>query len=94
MKFKITVITVCCNEKLRLKSTIESVRAQTYPDMEYLVVDGASSDGTINMMDEYSEDFRIRFFSEKDYGIYNAMNRGIARASGDYIVFINAGDRF
>lgn len=94
MKFKITVITVCCNEKFRLKSTIESVRAQTYPDMEYLIVDGASSDGTINMMDEYSEDFRIRFFSEKDYGIYNAMNRGIARASGDYIVFINAGDRF
>lgn len=80
MKFKITVITVCCNEKLRLKSTIESVRAQTYPDMEYLVVDGASSDGTINMMDEYSEDFRIRFFSEKDNGIYNAMNRGIGRA--------------
>lgn len=94
MKFKITVITVCCNEKYQLKSTIESVCNQTYPDVEYLIIDGASTDGTIDMMSEYSRHSCISFFSEKDHGIYNAMNRGIARANGDYIVFINAGDGF
>lgn len=93
---KITVITVCYNEKDRLKKTIESVCGQTYPRIEYLIVDGASTDGTPDMLEKYlmNTDKNILFYSEKDYGIYNAMNRGIARASGDYICFINAGDRF
>ncbi len=93
-KIVITVITVCFNEKTRLKKTIESVCSQTYPYIEYLIIDGLSMDGTVDMLKEYSKYENIRFYSEKDYGIYNAMNRGIARASGDYIFFINAGDTF
>lgn len=99
---KITIITVCHNEKDRIKKTMESVHSQTYPNVEHLVIDGASSDGTVEVLEEYTTsrsaedsllDFpKVRFFSESDSGVYNAMNRGIARARGDYICFINAGD--
>lgn len=92
---KITIITVCRNEKARAEETIESVCAQTYPNTEYLIIDGASDDGTVAMLQEYSLKYKnIKFYSEKDFGIYNAMNRGIARAGGDYVFFINAGDLF
>lgn len=91
---KITIITVCYNEKEKLKKTIQSVCGQTYEDIEYIIIDGASTDGTPDMLQKYSERYGFRFYSEEDYGIYNAMNRGIARASGDYVYFINAGDTF
>lgn len=91
---KITIITICYNEKERLKKTIDGVCFQTYENIEYLIIDGDSTDGTQEMVQEYLKNNNIHFFSEKDYGIYNAMNRGIARASGDYICFINAGDVF
>lgn len=91
---KVTVITVCYNEKNRLKETLQSVCSQTYPFIEYLIIDGASTDGTVDMLEEYSQKNDILFYSEKDSGIYCAMNRGISRASGDYIYFLNAGDRF
>lgn len=91
---KITVITVCCNAKNRVGETIKSVCNQTYHDIEYLIVDGASTDGTEEILSEYSKYPDIKIYSEKDFGIYNAMNRGIARASGDFIIFINAGDSF
>lgn len=93
---KVTVITVCYNEKNRLRKTIESVCNQTYSGIEYLIIDGASTDGTQDMLKEYlaGADKNILFYSEIDYGIYNAMNRGIARAGGDYIYFLNAGDCF
>ena len=91
---KITVITVCYNEKERLKRTVESVCNQTYAHIEYLIIDGASTDGTNDLFQEYLSFPYIQFYSEKDYGIYNAMNRGIARASGDYVYFLNAGDTF
>lgn len=91
---KITVITVCYNEKERLKRTVESVCNQTYAHIEYLIIDGASTDGTHDLFQEYLSFPYIQFYSEKDYGIYNAMNRGIARASGDYVYFLNAGDTF
>lgn len=91
---KITIITVCYNEKEGLKKTIESVCCQTYDNIEYLIIDGDSSDGTKEIVQEYLKNDNVYFYSEKDYGIYNAMNRGIARASGDYIYFINAGDVF
>lgn len=91
---KITIITVCYNEKEQIKKTIESVCCQTYSDIEYLIIDGDSTDGTQEIVKNYLEYQNIHFYSERDYGIYNAMNRGIARASGDYIYFINAGDIF
>ena len=91
---KITVITVCYNEKQKIRETIESVCRQTYPDMEYLIIDGASTDGTFDIIQEYKDYENIRIFSERDFGIYNAMNRGTARARGDYIFFLNVGDTF
>ncbi len=88
----ITVITVCYNAKSKVRETIESVCSQTYPNIEYLIIDGNSTDGTGEILAEYSGYFNIRIFIEEDFGVYNAMNRGIARASGDYIFFLNAGD--
>lgn len=88
----ITVITICYNAINRVRETIESVCNQTYPDIEYLIIDGASTDGTKEILAEYLRFPNIKIYSEKDFGIYNAMNRGIARASGDYIFFLNAGD--
>lgn len=90
---KFTIITVCFNEKQKIKDTIESVRCQSYPYIEYLIMDGASTDGTVNVLQEYSKCKNIHIYSEKDLGIYNAMNKGVSRASGDYIYFLNAGDR-
>lgn len=91
---KVTIITICYNERERLKKTIESVCCQDYKDIEYLIIDGASTDGTHEMIQSYLGCHDIYFYSEKDHGIYNAMNRGIARANGDYIYFMNAGDSF
>ncbi|HCT92618.1 MAG TPA: hypothetical protein DF613_14750 [Lachnospiraceae bacterium] len=90
----ITVITVCFNEKRKIRETMESVLCQTYPHIEYLVMDGASTDGTVDILREYESRGHIRMYSEPDAGVYNAMNRGVARASGDYVFFLNAGDLF
>ncbi len=89
---KISIITVCYNEKIKLKKTIESVLTQTYSTIEYLIIDGASTDGTVELLHKYEEYEHMIFYSEKDNGIYDAMNRGIARSEGDFILFINAGD--
>lgn len=86
----ISIITVCLNAERTIENTIKSVLNQTYKNVEYLVMDGASNDKTIKILDKYRD--RINVISEKDSGIYNAMNRGIARAKGKYIYFINAGD--
>ncbi len=91
---KFTVIMVCFNDKDRVKKTIESVLSQTYSNVEFLIIDGDSSDGTADILKKYSIFPKVNIFSEKDRGIYNAMNRGITRASGDYIFFLNAGDLF
>lgn len=91
---KITIITVCYNEKDKLRKTIESVIQQTYCAIEYIVIDGGSTDGTVEMLYEYFNKEKLKFYSEKDYGIYNAMNRGITKASGNYVYFINSGDIF
>lgn len=90
----ITVITICYNAENGIRETIESVCDQTYHSIEYLIIDGASTDGTKEILAEYSRFPNIKIYSERDFGIYNAMNRGVARASGDYIIFINAGDSF
>jgi len=88
---KISVITVCQNPGELLKGTIESVQSQQYTNIEYIVVDGASNDGTVRYLEGLSS---IKYVSEKDNGIYNAMNKGISMATGAVIFFLNAGDKF
>lgn len=90
---KFTIITVCRNEEKSMRRTIESVLKQTWKSFEYIIIDGASTDGTANIVYEYAnQDKRIKWYSEKDDGIYNAMNKGINRAKGDFVYFLNAGD--
>ncbi len=87
----VSIITISYNEEKSIRLTIESVLQQTYPKIEYIIVDGGSKDGTADVIREYSG--RIdQFISEKDNGIYDAMNKGLRLAKGDYVYFLNAGD--
>ena len=86
----ISIITVVYNGKNFLERTIHSVIQQTYPHIEYLIIDGGSTDGTVEMIKKYGGS--CRWISEKDGGIYDAMNKGMKMAKGDYLLFLNAGD--
>lgn len=88
----ITIITVVYNAKSLIEETIKSVLQQTYPFIEYIVIDGASTDGTLEIIEPYRASL-ARFCSEKDAGIYDAMNKGLKKATGDYVLFLNAGDQ-
>jgi len=90
---KVSVITVVFNSKNLIKATLESVINQTYKNLEYLVVDGNSNDGTSEIINFYSL-YIARHIREPDKGIYDAMNKGIRLASGNWVVFMNAGDIF
>ena len=90
---KISVITVCFNSENTIERTIESVLAQKYKNFEYIIVDGGSSDGTINIINRY-KDFLKAIVSEKDEGIYDAINKGIKIAEGDIISIIHSDDAF
>ena len=90
-KPKISIITVVLNSKNPLENTIKSVAAQTYANIEYIVIDGASTDGTVDVIKKY-EKFITKWISEPDNGIFYAMNKGLNLATGDYVWFINAGD--
>lgn len=90
---KITVITVTYNAQDCLEQTIQSVTNQTYPNIEYIIVDGGSKDKTIDIIKKYESKIS-KWISEKDKGIYDAMNKGIDMATGEWINFMNAGDTF
>ncbi|MBQ8722812.1 MAG: glycosyltransferase [Opitutales bacterium] len=90
---KISIITVSYNAKSTIERTIRSVLAQTHPDKEFVVIDGGSTDGTLEILKKYADKIDI-LVSEPDKGIYDAMNKGVAKASGDYLIFINADDYF
>lgn len=95
MLYKFSIITVTYNSEKTIEQTIKSVLAQTYQNIEYIIVDGASTDNTIKIIERYSElDGRIRYISEKDNGIYDAMNKGIKMASGDVIALLNSDDYY
>ena len=88
---KVSIITVVYNNKDTIKDAIESVLNQTYKNIEYIIVDGGSTDGTVNIIKNY-EDKIDKFISEKDNGIYDAMNKGIKLASGDIVGILNSDD--
>lgn len=96
---KITVATVTWNAGTVLERTLLSVEEQDYADVQHVIVDGASSDDTLTMVRLYQErnthpDREITLLSEPDHGLYDAMNKAIQLAEGDYIIFLNAGDKF
>ena len=93
MGCRISVVTVCYNAVDCIEQTMLSVLDQTYHDIEYIIIDGGSTDGTVDIIKKYAD--RLAYWiSEPDKGIYDAMNKGIAVATGDYINFMNAGDTF
>lgn len=89
----ISVVTICYNAKNDLEKTILSVLSQTYQDIEYIIIDGGSTDGTVDIIHKYSERL-FYWISEPNKGIYDAMNKGMDRATGSWINFMNAGDTF
>ena len=98
---RFTVVTITYQAEAVLQRTLDSVACQTYPGIEHLIVDGASKDGTLLLAERYKAQsdasgngHQVIIKSEPDRGIYDAMNKGLTQASGDYIVYMNAGDSF
>lgn len=93
---KISIVTAAYNSADTIRHTIESVLAQTHQDFEYIVVDGASDDGTIDILRQYEDRFegRMRWISEKDKGLYDAMNKGFFMATGEIVGILNSDDFF
>ncbi|MBF4465656.1 glycosyltransferase family 2 protein [Flavobacterium sp. LC2016-12] len=90
---KLTIITINYNNLNGLKKTVESVVNQTWQEFEYIVIDGGSKDGSADYIERHSDKIDY-WISEPDNGIYNAMNKGIAKANGEYLLFLNSGDHF
>ena len=98
---RFSVVTITYNAEKVLQRTLDSVCNQTYEGVEHLIVDGASKDQTLAMVEQYKQQsdasdngHKVIIQSEPDHGIYDAMNKGLTQASGDYVVFMNAGDFF
>lgn len=95
---RVTIVTVCYNAEKEIENTMRSVCIQDYPSIEYLIVDGMSSDKTVEIANNIKREYRelsninVSILSEKDNGIYDAMNKGIRKATGEWLLFLNAGD--
>ena len=96
---KLSIITINYNNAEGLRKTLASVASQTYPNIEHIIVDGASTDGSVDVIKEYENQLNIThstihllWSSEPDNGIYDAMNRGICKATGEYVQILNSGD--
>lgn len=93
MNIKFSIITVCFNSEKTIKETIKSVESQTYANYEHIFIDGKSNDKTLEIISEYMKSSdKVRLISEKDTGVYNAMNKGIKLAEGDLVLFLNSDD--
>lgn len=90
---KFSIITVSFNSAATISKTLQSVAAQIYPDIEHIVIDGGSSDATLELVERFGERVSV-IVSEPDEGIYDAMNKGLARASGDIVAFLNSDDHY
>jgi glycosyltransferase involved in cell wall biosynthesis len=90
---KLSVITIVYNNVRDIERTMLSVLGQTYTNIEYIIIDGLSNDGTLQVIGKYKDRIN-KLISEKDKGIYDAMNKGLAIATGDYVIFMNSGDEF
>ncbi len=90
---KYTIITINFNNSAELRQTIESVLGQTMKDFEYIVIDGGSTDGSVEVIKDYADHIDY-WVSEPDKGVYNAMNKGLGKAHGEYVNFMNSGDTF
>jgi len=88
---KLTIITIVYNNVRDIERTLNSVINQTYKKIEYIIIDGKSTDGTLDIVEKYSSQIS-KIVSEPDKGIYDAMNKGLALATGDYVLFMNSGD--
>jgi glycosyltransferase involved in cell wall biosynthesis len=88
---KVSIITIVYNGEMLIERTITSVLSQTYKNIEYIIVDGASTDKTLEIVKKYGKDISF-WISEPDKGLYDAMNKGLKLATGDYVWFLNAGD--
>lgn len=93
---KITIITATRNNETTIKNTIESVLSQTHGDVEHIIIDGASTDGSLSIIKDYADRYpdKIKYISEPDAGVYNAINKGIRMASGDVVGCLHGNDRF
>lgn len=91
---KLSIITINYNNLAGLKCTLDSVASQTYREFEHIIIDGGSTDGSVDVIREYgkSQTSNVQWISEKDKGIYDAMNKGVAKSSGEYLYFLNSGD--
>lgn len=91
---KLTIVTICYNDALGLRKTLDSVALQSCQDFEHVIVDGASKDGSTAIIKAYAEtsECSVVWVSEPDKGIYNAMNKGVKMAGGEYLLFLNSGD--
>lgn len=89
---KLSLITVTCNNARGIKKTFSSLKSDNFENVEHIVIDNRSSDGTLSFLESLNQP-RLRIYSEADHGIYDAMNKGLKISTGDYVYFLNAGDR-